>query len=586
MTNRSGLLLGLSRAMAVLVLGLLTDVRADIIGHQASNDGTNVYYQLSYSGTPTYVRVYIDTDQSAATGYPTGGTGANYLLENGYLYAYSGTGGGWGWTLRKTVSHSNSGGVAKWTVARADIGETASPNAADLVFQVEAPLFSTAQYTHTYSDAPPTGSKTVVYTAVTDILANPERGFYHYRQDCNDTLFDEATLRGYRVNEQISLVMCIFYLYGFQNTAISQTALDKLRTQLATVRAAGLKAIVRFAYTQSQAGDDANKTQILAHLDQLGPILTEYRDVIYVMQAGFIGAWGEWAYSQNFGNPGNITSTDWQNRKAVADKLLAVLPADRMIQLRTPNFKRTLYSTTALTAAEAYTGTAKARIGHHNDCFLASSSDYGTYIDTSVEYPYLEAETLYLPMGGETCASNPPRSSCATALDELGRFHWSYLNADYFSTVLNDWTASGCMSDIKRRLGYRFVLTQGTYPTSVAPGAGLRIQLSVRNDGWAAPSNPRGRELVLRNTTTGALHRFALSSDPRRWLPGTTTTLDQTVTLPTTLPTGSYELLLNLHDPASGLKARPEYSIRLANANLWESSTGFNKLNHTLSVTP
>jgi hypothetical protein len=34
------------------------------------------------------------------------------------------------------------------------------------------------------------------------------------------------------------------------------------------------------------------------------------------------------------------------------------------------------------------------------------------------------------------------------------------------------------------------------------------------------------------------------------------------------------------------LANRPEYAIRLANAGgLWEASTGFNALNHTLQVT-
>ena len=42
--------------------------------------------------------------------------------------------------------------------------------------------------------------------------------------------------------------------------------------------------------------------------------------------------------------------------------------------------------------------------GHHNDCFLASSDDFGTYDDKSVEYPYMQDDTKYAVMGGETCA--------------------------------------------------------------------------------------------------------------------------------------------------------------------------------------
>ncbi|CAF1108593.1 unnamed protein product [Brachionus calyciflorus] len=84
-----------------------------------------------------------------------------------------------------------------------------------------------------------------------------------------------------------------------------------------------------------------------------------------------------------------------------------------MLQIRTPFYKRNLFSNpNAITSSEAYiTSNPRSRVGHHNDCFLASSDDYGTYEDISVEYPFLSSETLYLPMGGETCNPNPPRSS-------------------------------------------------------------------------------------------------------------------------------------------------------------------------------
>ena len=46
-----------------------------------------------------------------------------------------------------------------------------------------------------------------------------------------------------------------------------------------------------------------------------------------------------------------------------------------MIALRTPRQKTDLYGATPLTAAEAFTGSPRARIGAHNDCFLASITD-------------------------------------------------------------------------------------------------------------------------------------------------------------------------------------------------------------------
>ena len=91
---------------------------------------------------------------------------------------------------------------------------------------------------------------------------------------------------------------------------------------------------------------------------------------------------------------------------------------------------------------------------------------------------------------------------------------------------------------------------------------------------------------MLRKTSTGALYRFPLPADPRLWLAGTTTTLSHNLTLPASMPAGNYALLLNLPDPAPSLANLLAYSLRLANSGLWETSTGFNTLLHTVAVTP
>lgn len=560
----------------LLAVLLVSPAQATISGASATSTATTVTYRFSYTGAPQFLRVYVDTDRNASTGYAQAGTGADYLLENGSLYQHTGT--GWSWTLLRTVTFSGSGGVAQWTVNRSDLGETATPGDADLIFQVESPLETSAKLTQTYSS----GGGSITYTPSTENFANPERGFYHHTGDCDKADFSQTTLQSYRTSQGISLVMCVFYLAEYKNGPIAQTALDQLQQQINTVRAAGLKMVLRFAYTTSTAGDDTAKDTILSHLDQLAPYLNSGKDVIAVVQAGLIGAWGEWYYTQNFGNAGTVTSTDWANRKAVTDKLLSVVPSTRMIQLRTPKFKRTMYSTTAVQPGNAFNGSALSRIGHHNDCFLASADDFGTYENTSVEYPYLQADTTYVPMGGETCGSNPPRSSCPTATSELAQFHWSFINTDYEPTVLNSWSSGGCLADISKNLGYRFRLESGTYPATASPGGSLPVSFTVHNDGYATPFNPRNLELVLRNTSTGSTYKLAMSSDPRRWTAGASTTVSQTLTLPTNLPAGSYGLLLNLPDPL--LSTRPEYSIRLANQNTWDATTGMNSLLHTLTV--
>lgn len=422
------------------------------------------------------------------------------------------------------------------------------------------------------------------YTASNAIITNPERGFYRH-VGC-ETPLSQSQLTSFRTSGGESLMLCVFYLRNFVNAPISQTTLNLFQQQMDTVRKAGLKAIVRFAYNDNNSPVDASPAMVNTHLTQLAPYLANNKDVITVVQAGLVGAWGEWGNTQNYGDSYNMTAKNIADRKSVVDKLLQVVPSDRMVQLRMPLFKMKLYTPTALTAAEAFTGTSKARLGHHNDCFLSNSSDYGTYINPSVEFPYLATETSYVASGGETCGYSAPRSDCPTAISEMTRFHWSYLNLDYNTTVLDKWRSQGCFAQVEQKLGYRFVLKSGSFSGSAKPGGGFAVNLQVQNEGWAAPFNTRDVELVFRNTASGALYRVKLAADPRRWLAGQTVAINQTVALPDNMAKGSYSVLLNLPDPQASLRSRPEYAIQLANMNTWEAATGFNNLNHTVGIAP
>jgi len=144
----------------------------------------------------------------------------------------------------------------------------------------------------------------------------------------------------------------------------------------------------------------------------------------------------------------------------------------------------------------------------------------------------------------------------------------------------------GANIDIARRkLGYRLSLESGAYSASANPGGPIEATFVVRNDGYAAPFNPRGLVLVLRHSSLGTTYVANLPDDPRRFAPGATTTVSRRFCLPTAMAEGSYALLLGLPDPVPALADRPEYAIRLANQNLWEAGTGYNSLNHTLTVT-
>lgn len=560
---------------------IAVSAHAQVAAPTAVGDGSDVHFTVSHTATPTWTRVYIDQDRSTTTGYTSYGVGADYLIENGQLYKYAGSKGSWAWTSVKAVASTSTTTKTSLTVSRADLG---SPTAISFVAQTDPPL-NVSKVAQASLSAPVAGATApVTYTASNATIANPERGFYRH-VPCTTPL-SLSQLKTIRTTSSSSLMLCVFYLKDFVSAPISQTALNLFQQQMTTVRSAGMKAIVRFAYSDSSSPVDAKPAMVTKHLTQLAPYLASNKDVIAVVQAGIIGSWGEWGNTQNYGDSYNMSAQNMADRKAVVDKLLSVVPSERMVQLRMPLFKTKLYTTSKLTVSEAYTNTAKARLGFHNDCFLSSASDYGTYVNPSVEFPYLASESNYVAMGGETCAAAPPRSDCPSALAEMEKFHWSYLNLDYNVSVLNNWRNQGCFAKVDQKLGYRFVMTSGTYSGTAKPGGAFSVNLSVQNQGWAAPYNSRNVELVFRNTGTGALFFVKLAADPRRWMASQTATINQTVTLPSNMPRGNYALLLNLPDPQTSLRNRPEYSIQMANSNTWEATTGFNNLNHTVGIAP
>ena len=442
-------------------------------------------------------------------------------------------------------------------------------------------------------------------------FSNPERGFYQQENPMwlgtqRDGLSADALtkLRG----EGISTLRLYFLIDEFRDSAISTEALNFITAQFNTARGAGVKLIPRFAYNFPQGGSypykdpDATQTRVSEHIAQLEGILKANADVIAYMEIGFVGAWGEWHSStNNLVDPEPNAKVNDASR-AIVKRLLEALPKSRMLAQRYPRYKQELFPGEPLTANEAFSGSDRSRVGAHNDCFLASNSDYGTYSDNATEREatkaFLGQDNLYLPQGGETCnndANAQLYTGCVNALKDMARLRYTSLNRGYLTDVYARWKNEGCLDEATRRLGYRFALLESTLPESAKPGLGLTVKLSVKNEGFAAPFNPRGVALVLRAKSDGKLTRLNItdgssipanhSLDPRFWTPGATTVLETTLPLPSDLTAGSYDVLLHLYDPESTLKDRPEYAIRLANADVWETSSGMNKIG-SLEVRP
>lgn len=396
-------------------------------------------------------------------------------------------------------------------------------------------------------------------------LLNPERGFHGYTdlRDLSDGDLEDIAADGHTV------VYGQVLIPEYRDKPLDDALLAQVDAAFTKIRDHGMKAVPRFHYSDGGDEPDAELDRILEHIDQLAPLLNKHADVILLLHAGFIGAYGEWHSSQNgLDAPGP--------RKAILDALLTALPAPLTIGVRRPSFKNAAYGE-ALTEATAHDDSARARIGHINDCFLASDDDEGTYQEPG-EKDYAITDSLWVPVGGETCGVNPPRSECPAALDELALHHWTHLNAAYHPDVLTSWQQDGCYNEIACRLGYRLAALALQWPETAAPGAPLPISFNLINDGYAAPANPRPINIVFDGPT-----RFTATAafDLRKALPGEPQTICTDTTVPANAPPGDYRIGLHLPDPA--LADDPRQSIHLSNEDL-EWTEGINWFNATLTI--
>jgi hypothetical protein len=461
-------------------------------------------------------------------------------------------------------------------------------------------------------------------------FVNPERGFYRPKGTKTSSFepLDAGELLklrepspaagGFKVGS--TLTYRSYRLDTFKDQALSEEILANIQSDMDIIREVGNKIILRFSYSASCCDppfNDAPKDIILQHLNQLQAIFSKNKDVIAVVQMGLIGPWGEQFYSDHFGDleHGPVTDQHWIDRGEIISKLLEVVPESRMIQVRAPYYKlRFLDGKKAhpehaipLSIEEAFNGTPLARLAHHNDCILANYDDYWTYhsfhewpaeSDTTNLKPYVASETKFLVFGGETCPGGDdgedvynPYNNCisdgGSAQHYLKRFHTSFLNTSWSGAINGDWN-NKCIDEIKRNLGYRFVLKRGVYPGVIRNGQKLKMQLDFVNEGYASTYNSRHVELVLRSIEDQKVYKMKLDCDPRYWFPDELHTLKIDLELPEVLPGGQYELFINLPDPESSLYHRPEYAIRLASkyesSSIWDPTTGWNVLLPSIKV--
>ena len=436
----------------------------------------------------------------------------------------------------------------------------------------------------------------------TTIFSNPERGFLHQcsrhaGKSYHAVKGHEGSIDSHKTKDNVSLILVLYYLDEFNNTAtLPDAVLQAFDEDMEVLRQKGMKAILRIAYAENgndktgseRSAEDAPLSIIQSHLAQYKPYWEKNADVIYCFQAGFVGQYGEWYYTENFGNHVPNLNDDC---RALIDTALKAIPQNRTLLLRRPMFKQEYLDGVALTAEEAYTGTPKARLGHFNDAFLYSTDNMGTYSTNAQERAAQKAliaqETLYVPVGGETNITKDSLANIWATLDatvaEMSTLHWTFIKNSYAEAVTNMWRENGTFDTLNVHLGYRYNLLSATLPEVAKVGETVNIALNIKNVGYAPLYNERHAYIVLKRGKT--TYPIKLATDPRTWLPnGVTTAINEQITIPADVFNGTYQLYLYLPDAYESIASDPRYAVRFGNIDMWEASTGMNNLNASVVI--
>ncbi len=377
------------------------------------------------------------------------------------------------------------------------------------------------------------------------------------------------------LNAMVSLGECS--LHAPPAFSLSSDMVRGIDAGLSAYEGSGVRLLVRFVYNFGPAGAlDAPMDVILAHVDQLMPVLLRHRDLIFALEAGFIGTWGEWH-----------TSTSGNTFPAEEARLLDALTG--WVQGAFPILVR--YPADLL----RYTGTTVPTpgLGLHDDYWASDSHDGGTWFPrdgfgAAALQDYAEAVARSTMFVAEFGALSPSQQTCA-ALDAYARQIpiQSLSLGIYPPEIATAIAGQGCLLDFLNRVGTRIELDRVTLDGPAVAGATLTGTLSLRNGGYGRVIRARPATLVIHRegTVWGEVPLPLATLDLRALGPmaSSASVVPFSVTLPDTLPGGAVSLAIAFPDPASTLRGDPDYALPLnstdtAGVGVFDLGTGWNEL--------
>lgn len=365
-------------------------------------------------------------------------------------------------------------------------------------------------------------------------LKNPDRGFYHMHGfiiDDEMTDYSDEFAWRFSKDQDTSLAMIEINLQNYRSGKISDAGLENIENLLDAMESVDKHYIVRTLYDwdgENESVEPESLDIILGHMEQIGPLLSEHKDIIFTLQGLFIGNWGEM-------NGTRYLEID--QLKSLANTLADSTAADMFLSVRMPMQWRMITDIEDPGAVTAYDGSLAARLGLFNDGMLGSFSDYGTYgehtkdKDGYLTYWNREEELEFqdilcgiVPIGGEVMVENP-YNDLENAISDMKRMHVTYINRDFDMNVLDKWaetmvSESGCfdgmdgLTYMERHLGYRLFIYDTYMDYSFAEDI-LTIKVNMQNVGYAPLYREADARIILHDEAGSRSLVYELSQDIR-----------------------------------------------------------------------
>lgn len=425
----------------------------------------------------------------------------------------------------------------------------------------------------------------IQFTEDNSVFQNPERGWYRAYSSGSIWGLDALIELG------ISIIQVNADLGKFLDKPISKSKLAEIRSSFISARNRGLQVIFRAAYdfTGISKCEPKSLDIIKGHISQLKSIFYANEDVLYCVQAGFLGPWGEW-HSSYYGDTPSLEA-----RKAVLFALMDAVPVSRSIQVRRPMFVRDIFAEeqggNVITENTAFNGSMLSRTGYHDDALLSTDNEYGTYVDPGYdrekELEWTDNHNKYTPFGGESCYLGE-NSDADNAIAELSKLHAQFINIDYDPKVIEKWKNTQYQDEntfqtISEKLGYRFVIDNIKINFMVIKGGVLHIILDVRNEGFGNLINERDLQLILSNGKY--TYTATINDDPRKWYNENGNMIkDMYFSIPSNIAEGTWNVYLNMPSKSANLRNNGAYSVRFANKDIWNKKTGYNLIKKNLVI--